>query len=154
MGRKSVDRILEVSLVILMATMTINVLWQVASRFVFDEPSAFTDELARYLMIWTGILGAAYVAGKNMHVKIDVFVNRRSETFKKRANIVVKLIIIVFSLIALVLGGARLVYITYVLGQNSPALQVPLSLVYIIIPISGIIIVYYKVLDLIQPTNA
>ena len=34
------------------------------SRYILANPSSFTDELARYLMIWVGVLGAAYVAGK------------------------------------------------------------------------------------------
>ena len=67
-----------------MAAITLNVLWQVASRFIFQEPSAFTDELARFLMIWVGILGAAYVGGKNLHVKIDVFVKKKAKAHKRR----------------------------------------------------------------------
>ena len=56
--------------------MVINVLWQVFTRFFTATPSSFTDELARYLMIWLGILGAAYVAGKNEHVAIDFFAKK------------------------------------------------------------------------------
>ena len=62
--RKQVDQIVERFLVMILGIMVINVLWQVFTRFFTSSPSAFTDELARYLMIWLGILGAAYVAGK------------------------------------------------------------------------------------------
>ena len=58
-------------------------------------------------------------------------------------------IIILFCLSALVGGGLRLVYITFNLGQYSPALQIPLSIVYLVIPISGILIIYYKITDII-----
>jgi TRAP-type C4-dicarboxylate transport system permease small subunit len=95
-------------------------------------------------------LGAAYVSGQNMHVAIDVLPRRLNEQTQKKLLFIVRLLIILFSLGALVVGGLRLVYITHVLDQNSPALQVPLSLVYVVIPISGILIIYYKISDILK----
>lgn len=148
--RKTIDKILANFLVIIMTIMVINVLWQVASRFILGSPSSFTDELARYLMIWIGILGAAYVSGRNMHVAIDVLPRRFKKPTQKRLMLIVRILIILFCLVAMVIGGSRLVYITYVLGQNSPALQVPLAVVYVVIPISGILIIYYKISDILK----
>lgn len=148
--RRTIDKLLANFLVIIMSVMVVNVLWQVASRFILGAPSSFTDELARYLMIWIGILGAAYVSGRNMHVAIDVLPRRFSSPTQQRLMFVVRLLIILFCLVAMVIGGSRLVYITYVLGQNSPALQVPLALVYIVIPVSGLLIIYYKVSDIFK----
>jgi len=145
--RKKIDKILANFLVLIMTVMVLNVLWQVFSRFILGSPSSFTDELARYLMIWVGILGAAYVAGKNMHVAIDVLPSRLSPTVQKRLRILVGLLIILFCVTVMVIGGSRLVYITHFLDQKSPALQVPLSIVYLVIPISGLLIIYYKVSD-------
>tara|TARA_R110002050_G_scaffold286121_2_gene436293 strand:+ start:24324 stop:24728 length:405 start_codon:yes stop_codon:yes gene_type:complete len=133
-----------------MAIMVINVLWQVFSRYFLGEPSSFTDELARYLMIWVGILGAAYVSGRNSHVAIDVLPSRLNDTKQKKLKTIVRILIILFSITALVIGGSRLVYITYVLKQFSPALQMPLALVYMVIPISGILIIYYKISDILN----
>lgn len=148
--RRKIDTILANFLVIIMSIMVINVLWQVASRFIVGSPSSFTDELARYLMIWIGILGAAYVSGQNMHVAIDVLPSRLSSKAQRRLKLIVKVLIILFCLTAMVIGGSRLVYITHVLDQNSPALQVPLSLVYVVIPISGLLIIYYKISDILK----
>ncbi len=148
--RRKIDTILANFLVIIMSIMVINVLWQVASRFIVGSPSSFTDELARYLMIWIGILGAAYVSGQNMHVAIDVLPSRLSSKAQRRLKLIVKVLIILFCLTAMVIGGSRLVYITHVLDQNSPALQVPLSLVYVVIPISGVLIIYYKISDILK----
>lgn len=146
--RNLIDRYLGYALAAIMGVMAINVLWQVFSRFVLGSPSSFTDELARYLMIWIGVLGAAYVAGKRMHVAIDIIPSKLSPGKQKRLKIIVNCIIILFSLFALVVGGFRLVYITYVLDQHSPALQIPLAVVYLIIPISGLLIIYYKISDI------
>ncbi len=130
--------------------MVINVLWQVFTRFVMGTPSSFTDELARYLMIWIGVLGAAYVSGKNMHVAIDILPSRAKPETQKKLIRLVRILIIAFALVAFIIGGSRLVYISYLLGQHSPALQIPLALVYAILPISGLFIVYYKVSDLLK----
>jgi len=148
--RLMIDKILANFLVFIMAVMVLNVLWQVASRFIFGSPSSFTDELARYLMIWIGILGAAYVSGRNMHVAIDVLPSRLSSKTQRQLKLIVRILIILFCLGAMVIGGSRLVYITHVLDQNSPALQVPLSVVYLVLPISGLLIMYYKISDILK----
>lgn len=148
--RNRIDKILGGFLVAIMGIMVINVLWQVFSRYFLGEPSSFTDELARYLMIWVGVLGAAYVSGKNKHVAIDVLPSRLSTETQVKLKRIVRILIILFCFFALVMGGARLVYITYVLQQYSPALQVPLALVYMVLPISGALIIYYKVSDILK----
>lgn len=147
--REKINRILGHTLVFIMTLMVINVLWQVFSRYVLGTPSSFTDELARYLMIWIGVLGAAYVSGQNGHVAIDFFAKRTPKKNQKRLRQLVGTAIIFFCLTAMVIGGLRLVYITYILEQYSPALGLPLAAVYLVIPISGLLIIYYKTCDMI-----
>jgi TRAP-type C4-dicarboxylate transport system permease small subunit len=148
--RNKVDKVLANTLIIIMSVMVINVLWQVFSRYILENPSSFTDELARYLMIWIGVLGASYVSGKNMHVAIDVLPKKFSEPMQKKIAQFVDLLIIVFVFTALIIGGFRLVYITYILEQYSPSLRIPLALVYLVLPISGILIIYYKAYDMLN----
>ncbi|MDA8849133.1 TRAP transporter small permease [Flavobacteriaceae bacterium] len=128
--------------------MVINVIWQVITRYFSENPSSFTDELSRYLMIWLGILGAAYVTGKNEHVSIDFFIKKISVQNRKILTLFITLSIICFAIIALVIGGGRLVYITLILQQYSPSLKIPLALVYSILPISGILIIFYKITEI------
>ena len=148
--RKKIDKVIGNALVLIMAVMVVNVLWQVFTRFVVGTPSSFTDELARYLMIWVGVLGAAYISGKRMHVAIDLIPRKLNKKNQVKLKIAVNILIIIFCLGALVVGGFRLVYITYILEQYSPALQIPLALVYLVIPISGLLIIFYKVSDILN----
>lgn len=148
--RNKIDRILGIVLAIIMGVMVVNVLWQVFTRFVIGIPSSFTDELARYLMIWVGVLGAAYISGRRMHVAIDLLPTRLNKEGQLRLKVISNSIIILFCFFAMVIGGLRLVYITFTLEQYSPALQIPLALVYLVIPISGLLIIYYKVSDIIN----
>jgi TRAP-type C4-dicarboxylate transport system permease small subunit len=101
-------------------------------------------------MIWVGILGAAYVSGQNMHVSIDLIPSRSSEKTQKLLKRIVSGLIIAFCFFGLVIGGSRLVYIAFTLDQQSAALQIPLALVYIVLPLSGILIIYYKISDLLN----
>ncbi|MEN8185768.1 MAG: TRAP transporter small permease [Bacteroidota bacterium] len=148
--RNKIDKYLGITLIIIMSVMVINVLWQVFTRYILGTPSSFTDELARYLMIWVGVLGAAYVSGKNMHVAIDILPSKLNESNKKRLSKLINLIIITFVFFAMIVGGIRLVFITYILDQHSPALQIPLAAVYLALPLSGTLIVYYKISDLLN----
>lgn len=145
---KKLDKFLEYFLAFLMAMILLSVCWQVFSRYILSSPSSFTDELARYLLIWIGLLGGAYAAGKNMHLSIDLLPSKLNGKSKQRLQLVIHAIVIVFVLSTLVIGGTRLVYITYSLGQTSAAMQIPLAYVYIILPISGLLIIFYKIRDI------
>ncbi|MEJ2112931.1 MAG: TRAP transporter small permease subunit, partial [Flavobacteriaceae bacterium] len=70
--KPKIDSLLGWTLSILLAIMVIDVLWGVFTRYVMAEQSSWTDELARFLMIWVGILGAAYASGQNKHIAIDL----------------------------------------------------------------------------------
>ena len=152
---KTFNRYLEYFLAFLMALMLLSVCWQVLTRYVFASPSSFTDELARYLLIWIGTLGAAYASGQRLHLAIDLFPSSLEGKSKYRLSVFLNVLIILFAFAVLVVGGSRLVYITYTLGQVSAAMQLPLAYVYTILPISGLLIVYYKIRDimLMSPEN-
>jgi len=143
--RNKTDKILEIALVILMSVLVIDVLWQVTSRYILVNPSSFTTELAGYLLIWVGILGGAYVAGKNEHLAIDLMLQKSSPARKKALTLLIDLFIIFFSIFVMVLGGSWLVYTRFALDVRSADLQLPLGYVYLVVPVSGILISYYNI---------
>lgn len=141
--KPKIDNVLGWILSILLAVMVLDVLWGVFTRYIMAEQSSWTDELARFLMIWVGILGAAYASGKNQHIAIDLLPNYLSDKNKIRLNTLVNVLIILFIIGVFIVGGSRYVYISFKLGQTSPALNLPMGLVYLVLPISGLLIVYY-----------
>ena len=148
--RHKIDFTLKWILVFIMAAMTINVLWQVFTRFILQDPSSFTEELARYMLIWIGILGASYVAGQKMHLAIDLLSTKLNAKNKLILDIVIELFIFLFSLFVMVIGGIRLVNITLTSNQISAALQVPLGYVYTVVPISGLLMMFYSLSFIIE----
>jgi len=146
--RASVDKVLEFFLVVLMSTLVLDVVWQVASRYIFGNPSSFTDELATFLLIWVGLAGAAYVKGKNEHLAIDILHTKLSPINVTRMMILINILVVVFCLSIMIIGGTWLVYTRFVLGQLSASMQVPVGYVYMIVPISGILMTYYAIDDI------
>lgn len=144
--RAAVEKTLEWTVIILMAAMVINVLWQVATRFVLGDPSSFTEEVARFLLIWVGLLGAAYAAGKRIHLSIDLLPQILTGRRRHMLLFFVELCIFLFSMLVMVIGGASLVQLTLVLGQTSAALGISLGYVYLVLPFSGMLMMYFSAL--------
>ncbi|MFC0262059.1 TRAP transporter small permease [Fontibacter flavus] len=148
--KTKLDNFVAWTLILLMGLMVINVTWQVLSRYVVQNPSSFTDELSRYMLIWLGMLGAAFVAGKDQHLAIDILPKKLTGKPKLKLLILINTLVLLFALIAMVLGGGNLVYITYILEQKSATLQIPLAYIYTIVPISGILVVYYQIFQILS----
>lgn len=148
--QQKLNKVLETFLVILMSVLVIDVLWQVFSRYLLSSPSSFTDELAGFLLIWVGVLGAAYVAGRKEHLAIDILIQKSPPARQRKLQYVIYSIIFLFAFFVMGLGGVILMYTRFVLQVKSAALQLPLGYVYIILPISGLIIMYYEILHIIQ----
>lgn len=148
--RKTVDKMVGGILIFLMMAMTVDVLWGVVTRYVFSNQAGWTEELARFLLIWIGILGAAYASGKNMHLAIDLLKPGLSPVNQLRLSTFIHLLIISFAITVLVIGGIRLIYITSHLGQLSAAMRIPMSAVYSVVPVSGLLVVYYSLSDIIE----
>jgi TRAP-type C4-dicarboxylate transport system permease small subunit len=154
--RATLEKILARALVFLMAVMVFNVTWQVLSRYlayfqIIDQASTATEEMARFLLIWLGLLGAAYASARHMHLAIDLLLQRSSPARVRRLERLINVLVIIFAAMAMVWGGGYLVYLTFALEQTSAAIGLPLGVVYLVIPVSGILIVYFAVDDLIHP---
>ena len=67
-----VDKVLTTFLISLMALIVLVVTWQVVTRFLMSTPSSVTEELARFLLIWIGVLGSSYALRTRAHLGIDI----------------------------------------------------------------------------------
>lgn len=139
----AVDRVIAAFSVTVMIALVICVVWQVFSRYVLNQPSTLTDELARFLMIWVGLLGAAYTVGAQRHLSIDLLamsLNKRKQTV---LSLLINLLILAFAGSVIVIGGLKLIDKTLSTSQVSAAMQIPMGYVYIILPLSGAIMMFY-----------
>ena len=148
--REKIDKGLEWVLILIMSVLVLDVLLQVFSRYVMSSPSSFTDELAGFLLIWTGLLGAAYVAGKREHLAIDILLQRSSPERRYKLELIISVLIILFAVLVMIVGGSWLVYTRFYLGVTSAALGLPLGVVYLVLPISGILITYFDIDNMVR----
>lgn len=145
----ALNRIIETLLVFIFGLLVIDVVWQVISRYVVGQSSSFTEEFARFSLIWLTVLGAAYINGsKDGHLSMDFLLSKLPARKKAKRQKVIQVMMAIFALIIMVIGGGNLVYITLTLGQISSALQVPLGFVYAIVPVSGIIIIFFSIYNI------
>ncbi|MCV9995270.1 TRAP transporter small permease [Paeniglutamicibacter sp. ZC-3] len=139
--KKSFDRFLAVACVALFAVLVVTVVWQVFSRQVLNSPSAWTSELAQYLFVWLGLFGAALVFAERGHIAVDFVVRKFPPVVEKATAVFVQLAIIAFSALILVWGGYRVAEKSW--GQALSGLPVTVGPLYLVMPITGIIIIFY-----------
>lgn len=128
-----------------MGILLVNVCWQVFSRYVLKDPSSFTDELARYLLIWLSLLGSAYMVGEKEHIAINILSKKLSI---KLQSVIVNSSILIFAITVMIIGGMYLVVTVLSLDQLSATLQIPMGYIYLAIPLSGILISFYSVVNI------
>lgn len=143
--KRLLDRVLETALFASLSAMTLAVLWQVFSRFVLRQPSSVTEELARFLMMWVGLLGATYAVGQGLHPAVGHahLVLARRWPLGGLTRALPRLVVAAFAVLVLLVGGADLVRLTSLLEQTSAALRLPLAWVYAVLPVSGVLLLLY-----------
>jgi TRAP-type C4-dicarboxylate transport system permease small subunit len=139
--------ILKVFLNGMLFLMVIAVFLQVVFRFIFDNPLGWTEESARFLLVWITFLGAAYAMASGSHVGVDVVVNLFPERLKKVVAFIAWLASLAFFIIV-TRQGFQLANLT--MGQTSPALGIPMGYIYYVIPVSGLILIVNATVKLLE----
>jgi len=142
---------LKWTVIAVMAALLLIVCWQVVSRYLLASPSTVSEELARILLMWLGMFGAAYTAGEKGHIAIDLISERFSPEGRRHLQRWIAGIGAVFAL-ALFAGGARMIYDVWDLRQVTPVLGWPQSLVYLPLPLSAVFLLVFLVEECMFPT--
>jgi TRAP-type transport system small permease protein len=90
------DRLLRAAAVALLLALLVSVMTGVVSRQV-GRPVPWSDEMAQYLLVWTGFVGWAIATRRRSHIRIDVFINRLPRAPRLGMEIAIQLAIIVFA---------------------------------------------------------
>ena len=91
---KVLNKILETVLGLLVAVMVLGCLWQGVTRFVLNNPSKYTEELLRYLLIWTTMLGVPYAYGKDRHLSINIAIKYFSPKGKVLTELFIEVLVV------------------------------------------------------------
>ncbi|MDO5519337.1 MAG: TRAP transporter small permease [bacterium] len=140
---KTLNKVVEVILDIFIAGMVLGCCWQVITRFILHNPSKYTEELLRYMLIWVTMLGVPYAYGKNRHLSINLMVKKFTPKNELRMKLFIELLVMALSIFVMIIGGIKVTLNSA--GQISPAIQIPMQIYYICVPICGILMVIYGV---------
>ena len=130
-------------LISVMAFLVIDVIWGVFTRYITGEQAKWTEELARYLLIWVSLLGAAVGFRSKSHLGIDLFVNALAPEVRRWVTFLAYIAVLFFAGVIFIFGGSLLVHNTFAMQQTTPALGIPMAYVYLSVPVSGCFIVLF-----------
>lgn len=144
--RNILDKILEIGCVIIFVFITIVGLYQIITRYVFNSPSTVSEELLIFSFTWLSLLASALVFGKKEHMRMSFLGDKLKGKNATYLEILTEIIIFTFSIVVLVYGGIQITKLT--MTQITASLGITMGYVYIILPISGVLICIYNILNL------
>ena len=145
--RTALNKALELLAGLSMAVMVILTTYQVIARYIFNSPSTWSEELVGYLFGWSTLFGATIVSGERGHMNIPILVDRMNPPLRKAFHILWEVVAFVFSAAILVFGGIQVSNLA--MGQQTSSLGVAVGVFYWAMPICGVVILLYSVLNII-----
>ena len=139
--------IMTVCIVIFIA-MVLLTTYQVGMRYLFKSPSSISETLTRYLFVWLVILSATFVFGQRDHICITFVKDKFSGSAKRILELLINVITVIFALLIMVYGGAVITQMNML--QYDSILKIPTGIIYSIIPVCGVLIIFYSVLSIID----
>ena len=132
------EKTVRFTLIVMMAVMTVVIIIQVFLRYLFSFSLSWSEEVARYLMIWVAFLGASLALKKGLHIGVELVISRVGQKVKKWILLVSQASILIF-LLYLTVGGGKLAWA--VRDQSSPALLFSMGWAYLSAPVGGLFMV-------------
>jgi len=131
--------------IVMMAVMSIVILLQVFLRYVMKASLPWSEELARYLMVWIGLMGASLALHEGRHVGVTLVVDRTRGLLRKVLT-GIALVAVLWFLWLMLFEGTRLVQNIW--QQRSPAMNLPMVIPYAAIPLGAIFMMVQALLAL------
>lgn len=144
---KGVDRLLEISLVLILFAMAVCVFLQIIFRYLLGASLEWSEELARFLQVWLTFLGAGYAIKGASHIAMDDILNRLPKTAKTVLTVVGDLLVIGISLFFMI-EGTKILGVTKT--QISPGNGISMMYIYLAIPVGATVGIYYMVIRWVE----
>ena len=143
--RKVLTRSLEILLIVAVTMLVLDVVWGVFTRYVLNEQAKWSEELARFLLIWVSLLGGALAFSSKEHLGVDYFVGKLDNEARRTMALFSHGVVLFFAATIFVYGGARVVIDALTLEQTTPALGWKMGYIYLALPISGLFMLLFTV---------
>ncbi|MDO4337152.1 MAG: TRAP transporter small permease [Eubacteriales bacterium] len=144
--RKGIDLVLSSVCAVIFAVMVIVGTYQIVTRYFFNSPSTVSEELLTYSFTWLALLASAYVFGKRDHMRMGFIADKLTGTPRKILEIVIECLVMLLAATVMVYGGFNIMQLT--MTQVTASLGVPMGVIYTVLPLSGILIVIYSIMNI------
>ena len=121
------ESLLDAALALMLFVMAVSVVWQVLGRYLFDRAPSWSEEVARYLMVWVTMVGSAALLRRDGHIGVSVLVD--ATPARLRPPLLAVRDLFLFGSIAL-LGWYGWDFAQLNSFQDSAALEIPMSWTY------------------------
>jgi TRAP-type C4-dicarboxylate transport system permease small subunit len=148
--KKWMTKGLEFVLIVAVGLLVLDVIWGVFTRYVMGEQANWTEELARFLLVWVSLLGGAVAFGTKGHLGVDYFVGKLHPDARKTMAVVSHLIVLFFAGAVFLYGGYQVVTDALAVDQMTPALGWKMGYVYLALPIAGCFMVLFTIENLLE----
>jgi TRAP-type C4-dicarboxylate transport system permease small subunit len=142
------DRVLSVAVAILLAFMTLLTTYQVITRYFFKSPSTISEDLLSYSFVWVSLLGTALVFGQRDHMSLSLLPDKLTGKSKFLLSVFSEVLIMVIVSMVFIFGGGE--FLKVGMMQVSPTLNISMNWIYLILPISGVLIIIYNLINLYE----
>lgn len=141
---RGIDSAFEAFALLCLTTCVLVVLWQVFGRQVLGDSPSWSEEVARILMVWTGFLATAIGFREGSHIAITFIVDRMPKIAQLVIGRLIQLMVLIFA-VYLVVQGAQ--FTSDASAATLPGTGWPRSVVYVIMPVAGVMIGAYTILQ-------
>ncbi len=141
----AVDLLLRGLLVLLGGALLVLLGIEVFFRYVLESALSWPEEVAGMIFVWFTLVGTAYLVGENTHIAFSLISKRSPQWVKKVLGIFSQLVIIAYAAV-MVVPGAR--YVKMFSFVTSPAANINLTWVNMAVPVSGVLIIFYSLINI------
>ncbi len=146
--RKGIMKVLGILIIALFVLMTLVGSYQIITRYFFNRPSTISEELLTYSFTWMALLASAYVFGKRDHMRMGFLADKITGKAKNILEFAIDLLTFAFAGVVMVYGGISITKLTMI--QITASLRVPMGYIYIIVPVSGVLIMIFSAMNAIE----
>lgn len=146
--RTVLDKVLSNACFVIFAFMVCIGTYQIVIRYFFNSPSTVSEELLTYSFTWMALLASAYVFGKRDHMRMGFLADKITGQKRLILEVGIEALIFAFSAIVLVFGGISIMKLT--MTQITASLGISMGIVYTVVPLSGVLIMVYSILNMID----
>lgn len=137
---------IEIVVILLMGVITGVVIGETVMRGVFGVSLIVTDELSRYLMVWTALLAAALLVHEDGHIRIALLPDALGPLAGKIVYAISQLVVIGF-LVAVIVASLKIM--PSITRQNTVTLGLSMAWFYAALPVTSGLMAIFAIRNMI-----